>query len=119
MRTPIAYALGWPDRLKTPGETLDLLKIGSLNFEEPDTDRFPALGMAYDALIAGTCHCIALNASNEIAVEAFLNQEIGFSDIMRCVGNVLEQVDEKAVDALEDVFELDHNYRALARNALT
>lgn len=91
MRTPIAYALGWPDRMEAPVERLDFAKLSGLTFFEPDTQRFPALRLAREALEAGGKAPCVLNAANEIAVAAFLEGQIKFLDISRIVEQALEQ----------------------------
>ena len=88
MRTPIALALTWPHRMTTPTARLDLVKLGTLSFEAPDEDRFPALRLAREALTAGGTAPAVLNAANEVAVEAFLGRRIGFTDIARVVAAV-------------------------------
>ncbi|GAB4135621.1 MAG: 1-deoxy-D-xylulose-5-phosphate reductoisomerase [Rhodothalassiaceae bacterium] len=114
MRTPIAYALAWPDRIDVPVERLDLARIGSLSFEAPDHERFPALRMAREALRAGGSAPIILNAANEIAVAAFLRRHIGFLDITRIVEDALARCPAVAVRTLEDVYGHDSEARALA-----
>ncbi|GAB4576820.1 MAG: 1-deoxy-D-xylulose-5-phosphate reductoisomerase [Rhodothalassiaceae bacterium] len=114
MRTPIAYALAWPDRINVPVERLDLARIGSLSFEAPDHERFPALRMAREALRAGGSAPIILNAANEIAVAAFLRRHIGFLDITRIVEDALARCPAVAVRTLEDVYGHDSEARALA-----
>ncbi len=91
MRTPIAHCLAYPERMKSGAKALDLAAVGQLTFERPDLARFPALGLAIAALNAGGAAPTALNAANEIAVEAFLATRIGFSDIIGVVEAVLEQ----------------------------
>jgi len=91
MRTPIAYAMGWPDRMAAPVERLDLTKMSGLTFFEPDTVKFPALRLAREALQAGGKAPCVLNAANEIAVAAFLEGQIKFLDIPRIVESALEQ----------------------------
>jgi len=91
MRTPIAYAMGWPDRMAAPIERLDLTKLSGLTFFEPDTEKFPALRLARAALEAGGKAPCVLNAANEIAVAAFLEGQIKFLDIARVVENALDQ----------------------------
>ena len=91
MRTPIAYALGWPERIKAPVERLDFAQISVLTFFEPDTDKFPALRLAREALEAGGSAPNVLNASNEIAVAAFLDEKISFLDMSTVVSQVLER----------------------------
>ena len=91
MRTPIAYAMGWPDRMAAPVERLDLTKMSGLTFFEPDTKKFPALRLAREALEAGGKAPCVLNAANEIAVAAFLEGQIKFLDIPRIVESALDQ----------------------------
>jgi 1-deoxy-D-xylulose-5-phosphate reductoisomerase len=81
MRTPIAHALGYPARIPSGADFLDLARIGSLDFEKPDLVRFPCLRLAYDALAAGPAAVIALNAANEVAVDLFLKKQIRFDHI--------------------------------------
>lgn len=90
MRTPIAYALAWPDRMETPVERLNLADIGALTFFDPDPIRFPAIRLAREALEAGGMAPCVLNAANEIAVEAFLKERISFLDIARVCEATLE-----------------------------
>ena len=91
MRTPIAYALGWPNRMQAPVERLDLAKMSGLTFFEPDTVKFPALRLAREALEAGGKAPCVLNAANEIAVEAFLKKEVSFLNISKIVESTLNQ----------------------------
>lgn len=93
MRTPIACAYAWPDRLSWPTERLDLARIGQLTFEAPDPVRFPALSIAKAALEAGGAAPAVMNAADEIAVAAFLQRRIGFLDIARVVADTLERMD--------------------------
>ncbi len=114
MRTPIAYALGWPERIKTPGDRLDLTTLKSLEFEAPDLDKFPALRVAYECLRAGQTACIAMNAANEIAVDAFLKKEISFPDIIKIVNHVLDGIQEASPSGVEEITTLDQQYRDAA-----
>jgi 1-deoxy-D-xylulose-5-phosphate reductoisomerase len=114
MRVPIASTLAWPDRMATPCTPLDLATIGRLDFEAPDLDRFPALGLAMAALAAGGARPAVLNASNEIAVAAFLARRIGFLDIARSVASVLDAYDPPAPASVEDVFAVDAEARRIA-----
>jgi 1-deoxy-D-xylulose-5-phosphate reductoisomerase len=91
MKTPIAHCLAYPERMESGAKPLDLAALGQLSFEEPDLARFPALGLAIAALGAGGGAATALNAANEITVEAFLASRIGFADMARLVEKVLEQ----------------------------
>lgn len=118
MRTPIAYALGWPRRIAAPAETLDLARIGSLTFEPPDLERFPALRLARSAQETGRAAPTILNAANEVAVRAFLEEKIGFLDIVGVVETVLEQADIGPVRGLADVAANDHLARVLADEAI-
>ncbi len=114
MRTPISYALAWPERMATGGPPLCLPKIGNLTFEAPDFGRFPALRLARDALKKGGGAPTVLNAANEVAVGCFLNEKIGFLDIITIVEKTLERIGDKPLEALEDVFALDEQARRLA-----
>ena len=114
MRTPIACALAWPDRMATPGERLDLVKIARLDFEAPDPQRFPALRLAREALEAGGARPAILNAANEIAVSAFLKGRIGYLEIAAIVSDTLDRFDPAAPDTLDAVLDVDREARALA-----
>ena len=118
MRTPIAYALAWPDRMETPCERLDLAKVGRLDFEAPDYERFPALLLAREALTAGGARPAVLNAANEAAVAAYLGGRIGFLDIAAIVAEVLERFDPPAPETLEDVIAIDADARRQAECAM-
>ncbi len=115
MRTPIAFALAWPRRMAAPVERLDLVRVGSLTFEAPDEDRFPALRLARAALAAGGSAPAVLNAANEIAVAAFLEQAIGFLDIAHVVEDALAQVPARPLADLDAVTEADRAGRQAAR----
>ena len=116
MRTPISYALAWPERMATPCARLNLAEIGSLTFSEPDPIRFPALRLAREALKSGGATPTILNAANEIAVAAFLRGDIGFLEIAITVEKVLEQGagDAIAPNSLEDIYEIDRIARIRA-----
>src|SRR5438874_3016741 len=113
MRTPIAYALGWPGRTAAPTKRLDLAEIGRLTFEAPDPERFPALRLAREALTRAGSPTV-LNAANETAVPAFLGGEIVFLDIAATVEPTLELLPGGNLDCLEDVYDLDKAARATA-----
>jgi 1-deoxy-D-xylulose-5-phosphate reductoisomerase len=113
MRTPIAYALGWPDRTAAPTKRLDLAEVGRLTFEAPDDTRFPALRIAREALTQAGAPTV-LNAANETAVHAFLVGEIGFLDIAATVERTLEALPGGKLDSLDDVYDLDRVARATA-----
>jgi len=114
MRVPIAYTLAWPERMATPGARLDLVTIGTLGFEAPDHDRFPALGLARAALVAGGAKPAILNAANEIGVASFLESGIGFLDIASLVGEVLAAFDPPAPASIDEVLEIDRQARRVA-----
>ncbi len=114
MRTPIAYALGWPERLAVPVAKLDLVALGSLTFEAPDAARFPALRLARQALQAGGGAPTLLNAANEVAVAAFLAHRLPFGAIAEVVARVLATVPGQVPDSLEAVLALDAEARRAA-----
>jgi 1-deoxy-D-xylulose-5-phosphate reductoisomerase len=114
MRVPIASTLAWPDRMETPCTPLDLATIGRLDFEAPDLERFPALGLAMAALAAGGARPAVLNAANEIAVAAFLGRRIGFLDIAAIVSDVLDRYDPGRPTTVEDVLAIDAEARRIA-----
>ena len=116
MRTPIAYALAWPNRMEAPAPKLLLEDIRTLTFEPPDPVRFPALRLAREALQAGNSAPTALNAANEVAVERFLNKEIAYLDIVKIVDQTLEGLDNKAISSLDDIAEVDLTARGFARH---
>ena len=117
MRTPIAYCLAWPERMATPCERLDLAKIGSLTFEAPDLERFPALRLAMEALRAGGSTPCILNAANEVAVAAFIGGQVSFLDIAAIVGDTLARVDAHDCLTIADVVALDAAARRTATTA--
>lgn len=119
MRTPIAYCLAWPERMTTPCARLDLAAVARLDFEVPDFDRFPALGLATAALRAGGSAPAVLNAANEVAVEAFLCGRIGFLDIAVIVADTLDRCNAVPVASLDEVVAIDAAARAEARRAIT
>lgn len=114
MRTPISYALAWPDRLPTPAPRLRLEEIGRLDFEAPDAERFPALRLARQALRDGGAAPTVLNAANEVAVQLFLERRVGFLDIARIVERTLEATPVRDLASLDDVHDADHEARARA-----
>jgi 1-deoxy-D-xylulose-5-phosphate reductoisomerase len=114
MRVPIAHTLAWPERMETPCQRLDLVAIGALAFEAPDLERFPALGLAREALAAGGAKPAILSAANEIAVASFLERRTGFLDIAPLVGEVLARFDPPAPDSIDAVLEIDGEARRVA-----
>lgn len=119
MRIPIAYALAWPERIETPAQRLDLTSIGTLSFEAPDTDRFPALRVAREALEAGGATPVVLNAANEEAVAAFLGSQIGFLDIVQIVEEAVAQTDAAEPRSIAEVIDIDRKARALATHLMS
>lgn len=118
MRTPIAYALGWPDRIVSPTAKLDLTKMSALTFSAPDEDRFPALRLAKECQAKGQTATAVMNAANEVAVGAFLNRRIGFTDIVRVVEKVVEISPLDPVSTIEDVIAADGEARKTAERCL-
>lgn len=118
MAIPIAYALGWPNRLAVSTPRLDLAQAAALHFSLPDEARFPALGLARAALVEGPHAMIALNAANEVAVAAFLAKKIAFTAIAQCVERVLTSTPMTAITTAEDVLEADMLARTRAKEAL-
>ncbi|MBK8453588.1 MAG: 1-deoxy-D-xylulose-5-phosphate reductoisomerase [Thiofilum sp.] len=114
MRTPIAYALGYPERLLSGVKPLDFIQLARLDFERPDTERFPCLRLASEAHQAGGYATIALNAANEEAVQAFLKQQIGFMDIPRLIEQVVVQARAGTPTTLETIFIQDKDSREAA-----
>ena len=114
MRTPIAYALAWPDRIATPTKRLDLAAVGKLTFELPDERRFPALRVARQALMRGGGAPTVLNAANETAVHAFLEGRIGFLDIVETVESTLAAIPADNLESLDDVYNYDQAARETA-----
>ncbi len=122
MKVPIGHCLGYPDRLRTGARRLDLAAIGTLTFEKPDLDRFPALRVALDSLRAGQGMPTVMNAANEIAVEAFLKKLISFHDIARLVEEACEAASRdgtaKEPVTIEDALGVDHVVRERTRAEL-
>jgi 1-deoxy-D-xylulose-5-phosphate reductoisomerase len=118
MRTPIAHALAFPERIEAGVDFLDLARIGALHFERPDASRFPCLTLAYEALAAGGCAPAILNAANEVAVERFLAGAIAFTDIPQLIQAVLARCEGGALRTLDDVLEADRAARECAFRCL-
>ncbi|MCP1470641.1 1-deoxy-D-xylulose-5-phosphate reductoisomerase [Sphingobium sp. OAS761] len=118
MRIPIAHALAWPDRIATPCQKLDLARIGRLDFEAPDEQRFPAIRLARAAASAGGAAPAVLNAANEVAVAAFLNCGIGFLDIAMIVEDVLNRYSAPTPLSIDDVLAVDAEARAVAGDVM-
>jgi len=118
MRTPIAHTLGWPVRIETTGQRLDLSGVLSMQFEPVDTARFPAIALARGAVRAGVGYPVVLNAANEIAVEAFLGGKLTFDKIEKLSEEALQRVVIERISGLDDVIALDATARTIAENAL-
>lgn len=107
MRTPIAHALAWPERVESPAERIDFTRLSGLTFEQPDDVRFPSLRMAREALATGGGAPCVMNAANEIAVHQFLAESIGFLDIAAVVEDTMQRLGGPEISTLEDVIALD------------
>ena len=118
MRAPIAYALSYPERCESGIQKLDLIKIGTLTFEEPDMVRFPALRLAFDALRAGKTYPAVLNAANEIAVAAFLDKKIGFTDIAATVDKTMQAHNAYTPVELDEYLQADKWARETAQKLI-
>ena len=122
MKVPIAHCLGWPNRLDTGVAPVDLADIATLTFEKPDFGRFPALGVAMQAMRQGGAMPTVLNAANEIAVSMFLDRSIGFADIARVVGDTCDRIlahsSGAAPASVSEALSVDHNAREIARTIL-
>ncbi|MEO0034683.1 MAG: hypothetical protein RLZZ501_706 [Pseudomonadota bacterium] len=118
MRTPIALALGWPNRIPAPVPRLDLAAIATLTFEAPDPERFPALRLAREAMRAGSSVTAVLNAANEVAVAAFLGRRIGFLDIAQVVEKTIDGVNHRDLGSIEDVLAQDQTARRYAESVI-
>jgi 1-deoxy-D-xylulose-5-phosphate reductoisomerase len=122
MRIPISHCLGWPERMATPAPRLDLAKVATLSFEEPDPVRFPALALARKVLATGGGAPTVLNAANEIAVREFVERRLGFTGISALVEATLEAAERRGVmkepQSADEAVEIDHNARRLAADLL-
>ncbi len=118
MRTPIAHALAWPQRMESGVASLDLIKTARLDFRAPDMNRFPCLGLARAAAEAGNSAPATLNAANEVAVQAFLDGEIAFTEIAGVIEDVMAAHNVEAADSLPRLLEVDRVARLIARQAL-
>ena len=120
MRTPIASTLAWPDRMESPSAKLDFAEVATLTFEAPDPERFPALRLIREAVAHGGAMPAILNAANEVAVAAFLKEQLTFGDIPRVVEAVMSASDRQnwpsALSSLDEVMEADDNGRRLAED---
>jgi len=111
MRTPIAHAMAWPERMISGVEPLDIFEVAKLEFEKPDFERFPCLAMAYEALNEGGTSTAILNAANEIAVDAFLNKKLSFTNISKVIEKTLENTTKVEADSLQTILQADSDAR--------
>lgn len=118
MRLPIQYALSWPQRWSPPLASLNLVKVGSMTFEAPDSDRFPCLAYAYEAGRAGGIMPCVLNAANEVAVAAFLNRKTGFMSIPALIRKTMDSFKNQAVTTVAQLLEVDKQAREIASSLL-
>lgn len=121
MRTPIAYSLAWPERMETSVRQLDFVEVGKLEFYPPDPDKFPALRLAREALEVGGTAPTVLNAANEIAVEAFLQEKLDFTTLTKCIETVMNHFKSetgfaKPLQTIKDVLDIDERARVKAGN---
>ena len=119
MRTPIASALAWPDRVNSGVEPLNIFEVATLDFEKPDWQRFPCLALCFEAVKRGGSASIVLNAANEVAVEQFLHKQIGFTDIARVIEQSLDQATiDDAIDDIGAILAADRDARDIARSVI-
>jgi len=119
MRTPIAHALAWPERIESGVEPLDIFDVAKLEFEKPDLKKFPCLGLCYESLQRGGSASIILNAANEVAVEAFLNKKIPFTAIYKVIEQTLnESVIDEDVSTLDLVINADTAARQISHQLI-
>lgn len=118
MCIPIAHTLGWPERIESPAQKLDFTQITSLEFEPVDHERFPTVGLAYEALKAGQGACAALNAANEVAADAFINGRIRFGDIAALSEQALRCTEHSPLNCLDDILDFDRAVRARTEEAI-
>jgi len=119
MRTPIAHALAWPQRMGSGVNPLDLFAVGRLDFAAPSSERFPCLDLAYRALQMGGTATTVLNAANEVAVQSFLDREIGFPAIAQLIAATLDTIAAQPADSLEGILAADAQARDYARHWVT
>jgi 1-deoxy-D-xylulose-5-phosphate reductoisomerase len=118
MRTPIAHALAWPERIQSGVDSLDLFQVARLDFEAPDLQRFPCLRLAMQAVGTGGTAPAVLNAANEVAVQAFLDNRIGFLEISELVEKTLQATEIERAESLEQLLACDRRARDVAEQVL-
>jgi 1-deoxy-D-xylulose-5-phosphate reductoisomerase len=118
MRIPIAHALAYPERFESGASPLDIFAVKHMDFEPADLARFPCLRLAYEAITVGGTMPTVLNAANEIAVEAFLNEQICFTDIPVVIEITMQAIPVQKGDSLEKILEMDNKARVIAKQAI-
>jgi 1-deoxy-D-xylulose-5-phosphate reductoisomerase len=118
MRTPIAHALAWPQRINSGVESLDLFQVARLDFEQPDLQRYPCLKLAYQAIQAGGAASVILNAANEVAVDAFLSERLAFSAIAQVVDETLQRLPVEKAGDLDTLLDIDRQGRSIAEQVI-
>ncbi|MEI6145408.1 MAG: 1-deoxy-D-xylulose-5-phosphate reductoisomerase [Methylococcales bacterium] len=118
MRVPIAYSMAWPDRFDSGVEPLNIFDVRRMDFQEADLERFPCLRLAYQAINSGGIMPTVLNAANEIAVEAFLNEQVRFTDIPVIIERSMGKFVVKPASSLEIILEADHQARIVAKEII-
>jgi 1-deoxy-D-xylulose-5-phosphate reductoisomerase len=118
MRIPIAHSLAWPERFDSGAEPLNIFTVGRMDFEEPNLERFPCVRLAYQAINAGGIMPTVLNAANEIAVEAFLNEQVRFTDIAVIIERCMEKFDAEQADSLEIILAVDQQARIVSKQII-
>lgn len=118
MRTPIAHALAWPDRITSGVESLDLFAVARLDFEAPDTERFKCLKLAFDAVEAGGVMPAVLNAANEIAVQAFLDRRLSFTTIPAVIEDAMDVITQQVPESISHLLEIDRETRLVAERTI-
>ena len=119
MRIPIASTLAWPDRMPVSDARLDFIKLGKMDFFEPDHEKFPALRLAYQCLAKGDAACITLNAANEVAVQAFLDRRLSFTGIVATVAAMVKKAPDKDVKTLEEILAFDDTVRVMTSDYIS
>jgi 1-deoxy-D-xylulose-5-phosphate reductoisomerase len=118
MRIPIAYSMAWPERFDSGVAPLNIFDVRRMDFEEPNLERFPCLGLAYRAINAGGIMPTVLNAANECAVDAFLNEQIRFTDIPVIIERCMDSVVVKPADSLDIILEADQHARLVSKQII-
>jgi 1-deoxy-D-xylulose-5-phosphate reductoisomerase len=119
MRVPIAYSMAWPERFDSGVEPLNIFDVRRMDFEEPNLERFPCLRLAYQAINQGGIMPTVLNAANEIAVEAFLNERVRFTDIPLIIERCMEQFDVRPASSLDIILEADQLARQVSQHIIS